>query len=243
MKTFLSVLIVIVLMLIGFWYYMGNRCSEVESSNQLAIKAAVQDAIDSMNMHYALREPVERTHVFPKKEKKISPPKTTKPPSNVFVDQRDGQEYKTVEIAGETWMAENLNYKSDLSMCYEGLDKNCSDFGRLYTWKNATTVCPSGWHLPDDADWSWLINYYGGIWDAGTALKKGGESNMNILMAGYYDKAGFYGKIDESAYYWSSTEQNENYASFKGLYESVDNVGTYTYTKTDAFSVRCVKDK
>ena len=63
------------------------------------------------------------------------------------------------------------------------------------------------------------------------------------MMAGYRDKKGYYGKVDSSAYFWSSTDQDEHYASFKGMYKEYSNIGPYTYNKPDGFSVRCMKNK
>ncbi len=247
MKTFITVIIIIILMLFGFWYYMGNRCSELENANKLAIKNAVEHAVDSVNTHYALNNPIKHSHVFPKTEKKkeVVKKKTTAPvkkDANTFTDKRDGQVYKTVNVAGQTWMEQNLNFKTDKSKCYYDETSNCNELGMLYTWGDASTACPDGWHLPNDAEWSHLINNYGGIMEAGKHLKKGGDSGFNVLLAGYHDKAGFFGKKDESSYHWSSTEQNPIYASFKGIYHGGDNVGPYTYTKADGFSVRCIKD-
>ncbi len=246
MKTFITGIIIIILMLLGFWYYMGNRCSELENSNRLAIKNAVDHAIDSVNSRYVLNKPIKHSHVFPKIEKKQVVKKTKAVPEkkdvNMFVDKRDSQMYKTINLAGQTWMAQNLNYNTGKSICYYNETSNCDEFGMLYTWDDATKACPDGWHLPNDAEWSHLINNYGGIREAGKHLKKGGDSGFNDLLAGYHDKAGFFGKKDESSYHWSSTDQTANYASFKGIYHDVDNVGAYTYTKGDGFSVRCIKD-
>ncbi len=246
MKTFITAIIIIIIMLFGFWFYMSNKCSEMEDSNKLAIRAAVDHAVDSVNTHYALNKPIEHSHVFQTTEKKQivkkKKPTSLKKDTNIFSDKRDGQKYKTVHIAGQTWLAQNLNFKTDNSLCYYDEESNCDELGMLYSWKDATTACPDGWHLPNDAEWSHLINNYGGIWEAGKHLKKGGDSGFNCLLAGYHDKAGFYGKKDESSYHWSATDQNSDYASFKGIYHDVDNVGAYTYTKADEFSVRCIKD-
>ena len=246
MKTFITAIIIIILMLLGFWYYMDKKCNELENANKLAIKNAVTHAVDSVNMHYALNKPLTHSHIFQKTEKKEVVKKTPLTPAkeidNTFTDERDGQKYRTVNIAGQTWMAQNLNYNTGKSMCYYDEASNCDNLGMLYTWDDAAVACPDGWHLPDDGEWSHLINSFGGIREAGKHLKKGGGSGFNDLLAGYHDKDGFFGKKEESSYHWSSTEQNDDYASFKGIYHDVDNVGAYTYTKADGFSVRCIKD-
>ena len=70
-----------------------------------------------------------------------------------FTDSRDGQDYRTVQIGKQIWMAENLNYKSANSWCYANKDSNCEIYGRLYTWETARKICPAGWHLPKRNEW------------------------------------------------------------------------------------------
>jgi uncharacterized protein (TIGR02145 family) len=121
-----------------------------------------------------------------------------------FCDGRDDGSvtvYRMVKIGeGEkeqTWMAENLNYETENSYCYNDDPANCIKKGRLYTWAAAMDsvgswstngkgcgygktcsptypvrgVCPDGWHLPDTTEWNTLFNAVGGKSVAGTKLK------------------------------------------------------------------------
>jgi len=250
MKAFFTVVVVIILMLLGFWYFIDKKCTELEKANKLAVSEAVSQAIDSINSHHALDAPLKTYHVYKANqqeetkgsEKSMSKTTTVKKSSDVFTDKRDGHKYKFAKFGNQVWMTENLDFKTKNSKCYDQNPKNCDELGALYTWNDAMIACPEGWHLPIDAEWSELINNYGGVHKAGARLKKGGDSGFNVLWAGYHDKRDFYGKKGVSSYFWSSTEQNDLYASFKGIYSTVDNIGTYTYTKADGLSVRCIKD-
>ena len=107
-------------------------------------------------------------------------------------DARDGQTYKTVKIGGQWWMAENLNFETDSSFCYNDEESNCTKYGRLYRWAaavgksesecgyghtcslpsgNIQGVCPSGWHLPSLTEWDSLIDAVGGVSISGEVLK------------------------------------------------------------------------
>lgn len=114
-----------------------------------------------------------------------------------MTDSRDGHTYKTVTIGSQTWMAENLNYETQNSYCYDDNASNCTKYGRLYTWAAAMDsvwtwstngkgcgynktcsptypvrgVCPEGWHLPSQTEWNTLFNAVGGSTTAGTKLK------------------------------------------------------------------------
>ena len=90
-----------------------------------------------------------------------------------FVDDRDSTIYNTVLIGDQCWMKENLNYYVDNSFCYDDDDAMCDVYGRLYTWDAAMAgssssnnvpsgvqgVCPTGWHLPSDAEWQIMVDY------------------------------------------------------------------------------------
>ncbi len=111
--------------------------------------------------------------------------------TEMLVDPRDGQIYKTVKIGNQIWMAENLNYETTrirkgyvycgedcdfvavmgTSFCYDDHFSNCAKYGRLYMWNAAKDACPEGWHLPDTTEWKTLFATVGGMSVAGNVLK------------------------------------------------------------------------
>lgn len=111
--------------------------------------------------------------------------------TEMLVDPRDGQIYKTVKIGHQIWMAENLNYETarirkgyeycgddcdfvimmGTSFCYDDHVSNCAKYGRLYMWNSAMEACPEGWHLPDTTEWKTLFATVGRMSVAGNVLK------------------------------------------------------------------------
>lgn len=133
-----------------------------------------------------------------------------------LVDSRDGQVYKTVVIGTQTWMAQNLNYKTENSYCYENDASNCTRYGRLYVWDTATTVCPNGWLLPSKAEWEALFSAVGGLSTVLEVLKSttGWDNNANgtdafsfaAYPAGIYAEKNRFDFLGKYAFFWSSTE-------------------------------------
>ena len=183
--------------------------------------------------------------------------------TNTLKDLRDGQVYKTVKIGNQVWMAENLNYKTDSSFCYNDSAEYCAKYGRLYTWTAAMDACPDGWRLPGETDFKSLVKVVGGEKDAGTKLKstsgwsdKDGKSGngtdafgFSALPAGM-GNAGIYGGEGYTTYFWGSTEcgsegvpeTGDGCASTMSMdYDDVD-VSLKSYAAKDLWlSVRCVK--
>ncbi|MDD3878341.1 MAG: FISUMP domain-containing protein, partial [Bacteroidales bacterium] len=111
--------------------------------------------------------------------------------SDTFTDTRDGKTYKTVKIGTQTWMAENLNYSTGNSWCYDNNTSNCTKYGRLYDWNTARSACPIGWHLPSRSDLEALLSNVGGRGsNAYHALKEGGSSGFSALFGGWRDGDG-----------------------------------------------------
>jgi uncharacterized protein (TIGR02145 family) len=177
--------------------------------------------------------------------------------SGTFADKRDGTTYKTVAIGGRTWMAENLNYETGKSWCYDKKESNCNKYGRLYDWKTAMKACHSGWHLPSRAEWDALVTAVGGNPGAGTKLKStAGWNNRSIgtsgngtneygfsaLPGGYRNSDGGFNDVGDYGSWWTATEGNANDAY--GRFMNYDDDGVYSgYDyKSSARSVRCVGD-
>jgi uncharacterized protein (TIGR02145 family) len=171
---------------------------------------------------------------------------------NTFTDSRDGKTYKTVKIGSQTWMAENLNYNTSGSVCYDNKTENCNKYGRLYDWNTAKTACPSGWHLPSDTEWTKLTDHVGSK-TAGKQLKakSGWKENGNGTDAhGFAALPGGYGGSDGSFYdagnygdWWSSSEDGADFAYYRGmLYDNEGVYGDHSFHKAYLFSVRCLQD-
>ena len=174
-----------------------------------------------------------------------------------LTDARDNQTYKTVKIGEQTWMAQNLNYKTDSSFCYKDEDSYCAKFGRLYLWKDGTEkdACPDGWHVPSKAEFDTLVAVVGGNAQAGLSLKattdwaRGGfpESEgtgydsygFAALPAGIKDYFGYSSPENHLTFFWGSGKK----AYLLGLKSEKDEVSmNFSYDTTGAYSIRCLKD-
>jgi uncharacterized protein (TIGR02145 family) len=190
------------------------------------------------------------------------------PSFGTFTDTRDGQTYKTVKIGKQTWMAQNINYQTQSgSWCYNDSASYCKQYGRLYNWKTAKTVCPKGWKLPSREDWDSLGQAVGGEkepdddgmidwYGAGQKLKsKSGWDKYNGKSGNGTDDYGFSalpggdrnsnGSFNGAGYYgnwWTATEYSDGNAYYRHMYYDYDDVDEYNYDKGLAFSARCVQD-
>lgn len=174
-----------------------------------------------------------------------------------FTDARDGKIYKTVKIGTQPWMAENLAYKAT-SGCWANKNEagNVETYGYLYNWYAAKTACPSGWHLPSDAEWQILIDFSGGKGSAGGNLKETGTAhwedpnqgaaNLNgftALPGGYRNDEGEFSRVGTIGFWWSSNEALLDYAIAFRVEGPRTGAVTGSFDATFGYSVRCIKDE
>ena len=192
--------------------------------------------------------------------------------SGTFTDSRDGKTYRTVRIGKLTWMAENLNFVTDSSACYDNADSNCTKYGRLYNWDDAMTACPAGWRMPSEEDWDSLTvadggqrvedGYDGYDWefaakklksttgwddwedDDGKLVSGNGtdEFGFSALPGGYRWSDGGFYTAGSYGLWWSATEVDATDARGRLMFYFRDYVFSYWYDKAGMFSLRCVRD-
>jgi uncharacterized protein (TIGR02145 family) len=169
-----------------------------------------------------------------------------------FTDQRDGNVYKTITVQGVTWMAENLRYKSPQGgLDFDNDTNNCPIYGVLYDWKTAQKVCPDGWHLPSGSEYHVLVNFneQKDTW----RNKASDPASFSIQLGGMQDYEGTFSEMDESGYYWTSTDydkDNAEYFSYMVIIEAPvidisrkeDIADVHGTEKSNKYSVRCVKN-
>ena len=181
------------------------------------------------------------------------------PYGNCFEDERDGQTYKTTaEISGLVWMAENLNYEAQSSLCYDKSAENCAKYGRLYEIKsyyNSPDLCPDGWRMPDTTEWHSLFESVGGKNVAGLHLKSktgwqeenGGingidDYKFSALPGGLAYSQNNFNFMAVDAYFMTSSKvpDGDNKYVVNLLYNDKNAIFT-SYGERVFVSVRCVK--
>lgn len=196
-------------------------------------------------------------------------------PHGTITDQ-DGNTYATILIGTQVWMAENLRtnrfcngdsipneidnwaWESSTSGAWAHYNNNSqydTTYGKLYNWfavDDSRNICPCGWHVPSDEEWTLLIDFLGGKEVAGGKMKSTGtqywqnpntdatnESGFSSLPGGYRSTyRGIYFFMGVYGYWWSSSE------SALGYYLFFDNsvINMNPISKRNGLSVRCIKD-
>lgn len=191
----------------------------------------------------------------------------------------DSNVYKTVTIGKQVWMKSNLRttrYNDGTEIPYisgndawantttgayckynnsPGLEKT---YGKLYNWyavNDSSKICPTGWHVPSNAEWKTMITFLGGDNLAGEKLKETGianweipnnratnSSNFTALPGGCRKANGAFSNIKFNGIWWSASVYNSTDAGCWILNYHFSNINNNNTSKKNAYSVRCIKD-
>ncbi len=206
---------------------------------------------------------------------------------DALFDERDWTSYNTVLIGTQCWMVQDMNIGDAIASnsggqlqtdngiiekyCYENNPSSCSGYGGLYEWNEAmqyvTTegaqgICPIGWHIPSDADWTILTNVLGGAYVAGgkmktTGILQDGTGLWDAPNEGATNESGFSGipggvrgyyygdfyNMNAQGSYWSSTQVSTEKAWNRELDFGWADVTRASSYKNYGLSVRCLKDE
>lgn len=196
----------------------------------------------------------------------------------------DGNTYKTVYIGTQHWMGENLKVSkyndgtiipnvSDASQWaqlttgawayYNNNSVNNTKYGKLYNWYtiDSTTngkknICPTGWHVPNDAEWTVLTEFLGGDNSAGGKMKEVGTTNWSSPNSnavntsiftgrpgGYRLSSGKYGNFNVLGYWWSSNLYYVDNAWYLNLFNYSGGIYKHYSELNRGYSVRCIKNR
>ena len=196
------------------------------------------------------------------------------------VSDYDGNLYDTVHIGTQVWLKQNLkttHYKNGGAIAYPGNDNTLwgnstsgayawynndettykNIYGALYNWYavNTGNLCPTGWHVPSDAEFLILTSYLGGDGIAGGNLKETGlahwsnpnnyatnSSGFTALPGGRRSASGTYGFINDAGFWWNSTEDYSVFSWGSVIYNNDGSAYKVSLAKPSGFSVRCLKD-
>ena len=190
-----------------------------------------------------------------------------------------GQTYRTVQIGEQVWFAENLNYNNydaSGSKCYDNLESYCNTYGRLYDWStamglpsscNSTScseliqskhqgICPSGWHIPSQAEWNTLSSYVqsnSDCKDCDAMLLKatqywnlGGNGTdyygFSALPGGFGFPIGSFSRVGDYGNWWCASEDTSSFASDRHMGYYGDSAYWDSNLKYGLYSVRCLQD-
>jgi len=197
-------------------------------------------------------------------------------------DARDGEVYRTIHIGTQIWMAQNLNYRNNVGstdtagLCYGFSMDSCAKYGRLYTWGEAVGasthydtfslypsapvqgICPSGWHVPADSEWTKLTDTTLSTYDSVQALSivlasRSGWTNLSAigtdslgfraLPAGDGNWSGGFQGEGMDANFWTTADPDSQHAEGRTLILLSQNPSLVDlWFKADGLSIRCLKN-
>ena len=207
----------------------------------------------------------------------------------------DGNVYNTVQVGSQCWMKQNLKttkYRNGTAITYPGSNNtnwqnnttgayawynndiaNKTTYGALYNWyavTNTNNLCPTGWHVPTDAQWTALTDYVSSQssyrcnttatyiakalaaktnWSTssntcavGNNLNANNATNFTALPGGYRNADGSFNNVSSNGNWWSSSQGGASYAWSRRLTYNLAQVNYDYNNRSYGFSVRCLKD-
>ncbi|MDP4221826.1 MAG: FISUMP domain-containing protein [Bacteroidota bacterium] len=194
------------------------------------------------------------------------------------VSDIDGNIYKTVTIGSQTWMAENLKTKrysdntpvplvtngniwkslATPAYCWYKNDSSAyaATYGALYNWYAVVSgnLCPIGWRVPNDSQWTTMTTYLGGEYLAGDKLKEEGQAHWFNFNSNASNETGFtalpggarmegdFVYITMTGAWWSSTEYDSGTAWCRELDDNIIEMLVGHLAKSEGYSIRCIQD-
>jgi len=189
----------------------------------------------------------------------------------------DGNLYHSMAIGTQVWMTENLKTthynngdliplafydwltQTSAYVYYNNTPAYADTFGFLYNYFTVTDVrnlCPTGWHVPNDVEWTTLEDYLGGRAVAGAKLMEAGSAHwkstplvgtnitgFTALPGGFRFDSGLFQYVDLIASFWTKTENLSD--ATQGWYRDINGDGSTSrnsHPKAFGYSVRCVKN-
>jgi len=258
MKKSVQIIVTALVMLFGNSAFSQNDTMYVWKNGIVIHKQPVNPSdVDSLTFHNSI--PIDTT-------------------TNNVITDAGGNVYTSVTIGTQEWMSENLRttkYSDGTAIpnvtsnsdwgslstgawCnYNNSSSNNATYGKLYNWYAVETskLCPTGWHVPTDSEWTVLTDYLaadGHSGAEGKALKatsgwnSGGNGTDDYgflgLPGGSRDYDGNFYYIGNDGYWWSSSQTNTSNAWNRNMDDGNDSVNRYYDDKRYGFSVRCLRD-
>jgi uncharacterized protein (TIGR02145 family) len=194
-----------------------------------------------------------------------------------LVKDGEGNFYHFTTIGSQVWMVENLrtsrfqdnspitlaedpgawSSQANPAYCWYNNDSENKTYGALYNWYavNSGKLCPTGWHVPTDADWTTLSDNLGGELLAGAKLKETGTlhwkapnalatntSGFTALPGGFRTNAGEFANAGSYGNWWSNTAVNTTVSNYRYLYYGNGAITKSFVNQKYGLSVRCVKN-
>jgi uncharacterized protein (TIGR02145 family) len=229
--------------------YIQNYCKQI-------VEAAEAEA-----QAQAAREAAEESALnIRKQDVRIGNQVWTRTNLNVTT-YRNGDKIPQVQDA-KAW----ANLKTGAWCYYENKTENGTTYGKLYNFyavNDSRGLAPKGYHIPTDAEWTILTDYLGGGrnsyagprkmksntgWKSHLNRSNGNGDNtsgFNALPGGCRFNNGGFGRVGQSGFWWSSSEDDTNINYFRSieLHQNYENIVIYGINvKRDGFSVRCLRD-